>query len=395
MSYTALRNGSYPSLADIAREETEGGRLVVRFLMSAMQGDLQHAKPCHQLDAARQLLKLGSDDARLYVAENGLGSSSNRNNRNNGSNNHIDPNGSNGAKPPLDQDLAGFIRLQTEGGRAAVRFLVDVMQGSLQGFKPHHRLAAAKELLWHCRNDQPARNDEPLGNDEAAGNDNCKCRYPCGDCNCVDCGDECRCDCHDCYDYCRDGCSSDYCRCHCHRSGDNCKCHCHDDDDNDDGYDGGDQETAATTKDDPAPKLADLERGREQTGAAEPARTQPGNETAEPPTDRNDDSQESNAPQQSDSPRQDDEEVPWYDRPPVPLITMEEYDASRKVQQDAGSEEPLPEPSIESSHYEREAMRKGVDIWRDPADSWISADVNPSSYRPSSRIDSTAFPRGP
>ena len=387
MSYTSLRNGSYPSLADIAREETEGGRLVVRFLMSAMQGDLEDAKPCHQLDAARQLLKLGSDDARLYVAENSLGSSSNgNNNRNIGSNSHIDPNGNNGGKPPLDQDLADFIRLQTEGGRAAVRFLVDVMQGSLQGFKPHHRLAAAKELLWHCRDDQPAPT-----NDEAAANDNCKCRYVCGDCNCVDCGDECRCDCHECYDYCPDDCSSDYCRCFCHRSGDNCKCQCHDDDDdnNDDG------KTTAPAKEDGADKLADLERDREQTEADETARTQPADETAEPPTDQDDDSQQSDAPQQSDSPRQDDEEVPWYDRPPVPLITMEEYDASRKAQQDAGSEEPLPEPSIESSHYEREAMRKGVDIWRDPADSWISADVNPSSYRPSSRIDSTAFPRGP
>ena len=228
-------------------------------------------------------------------------------------------------------------------------------------------------------------------NDEAAANDNCKCRYVCGDCNCVDCGDECRCDCHECYDYCPDDCSSDYCRCFCHRSGDNCKCQCHDDDDdnNDDG------KTTAPAKEDGADKLADLERDREQTEADETARTQPADETAEPPTDQDDDSQQSDAPQQSDSPRQDDEEVPWYDRPPVPLITMEEYDASRKAQQDAGSEEPLPEPSIESSHYEREAMRKGVDIWRDPADSWISADVNPSSYRPSSRIDSTAFPRGP
>ena len=146
----------FPSLADIARDETDGGRLVVRFLVDAMQGQLEDAKPCHQLDAARQLLKLGMDDARIYVARNGLAS-------NNG-NGHSQRAGS--AHPndlylpappsdvPLNEELADFIRLQTEGGKAAVRFLVDVMHGNLDGFKPHHRLSAAKELLRLCRNDR-------------------------------------------------------------------------------------------------------------------------------------------------------------------------------------------------------------------------------------------------
>ena len=62
----------YPSLAHVVRQETDGGRLVVRFLVDAMRGQLEDAKPCHRLDAARQLLKLGMDDARAYVADNGL-----------------------------------------------------------------------------------------------------------------------------------------------------------------------------------------------------------------------------------------------------------------------------------------------------------------------------------
>ena len=64
---------------------------------------------------------------------------------------------------------------------------------------------------------------------------------------------------------------------------------------------------------------------------------------------------------------------------------MEEYDAGRKAQQDAEPEQP----------YEREAMRKGIDHWRDPAEYWIAADENPTAYRPSQRMDSTYFPRGP
>ena len=45
--------------------------------------------------------------------------------------------------------------------------------------------------------------------------------------------------------------------------------------------------------------------------------------------------------------------------------------------------------------YEREAMRKGIDLWRDPAEYWIAADEDPTAYRPSQRMDSTYFPRGP
>ena len=145
----------YPSLADIARDETDGGRLVVRFLVDAMRGQLEDAKPCHQLDAARQLLKLGMDDARIYVARNGLAS----NNRNGHSQRAGSPHPNDLYLPappsdaPLNEELADFIRLQTEGGKAAVRFLVDVMHGNLDGFKPHHRLSAAKELLRLCRDD--------------------------------------------------------------------------------------------------------------------------------------------------------------------------------------------------------------------------------------------------
>lgn len=60
-----------PSLSDIVREETDHGRLIVRFLIDLMQGSLADAKPCHRLDAARQLLNLGSGPAaRAFIAAN-------------------------------------------------------------------------------------------------------------------------------------------------------------------------------------------------------------------------------------------------------------------------------------------------------------------------------------
>ena len=135
MFATEPQNDENPKpLADIVREETDDGRLVVRFLIDVMQGKVDDSKPCHRLDAARQLLNLGFDGAhsrhpvRLPVGQRPRAFTRPSNSR-------------------LDQGLADIIKLETSDGRDAVRFLVDVMQGNLQDFKPHHRIAAAKELL--------------------------------------------------------------------------------------------------------------------------------------------------------------------------------------------------------------------------------------------------------
>ena len=130
-------------LASIVREETDDGRLIVRFLVDAMQGRLEGSKPCHRLDACRQLVALGFDDARDHIPDT-TGAA-----RRNGAQTHHASNipASLDRVDRLDRKLAELIRKETDDGRDAVRFLVDVMQGSLDGFKPHHRLAAARELL--------------------------------------------------------------------------------------------------------------------------------------------------------------------------------------------------------------------------------------------------------
>ena len=59
-----------PSLADIVRQETEDGRLIVRFLVDLMQGNQEQAQPCHRLAAARQLLALGLREAQSFLDAN-------------------------------------------------------------------------------------------------------------------------------------------------------------------------------------------------------------------------------------------------------------------------------------------------------------------------------------
>ena len=110
------------------------------------------SKPCHRLNAARQLLDLGFTEAQAFI---------------DGNPQHVQT-----ASPrltlsqPPDGDVryksyARIVREETDDGRDAVRFLVDVMQGSLDGFKPHHRLAAAKELLHRGFDDTEPDDPDP------------------------------------------------------------------------------------------------------------------------------------------------------------------------------------------------------------------------------------------
>ena len=146
-------------LADIIREETDDGRLVVRFLIDIMQGQIDDSKPCHRLDAARQLLNLGFHGAQAVIQSV--------------------PRSTNGRTPSratsvsrFDQGIADIIKLETSDGRDAVRFLVDVMQGNLDDFKPCHRLAAAKELLRRGFDNSPDHtNDEYEDHDESFDDD--------------------------------------------------------------------------------------------------------------------------------------------------------------------------------------------------------------------------------
>ena len=148
MFATEPQNDENPKpLADIIREETDDGRLVIRFLIDVMQGQIDDSKPCHRLDAARQLLNLGFDGARNVIQSVSQSAS-------------VRAPSSAPGNARFDQGIADIIKLETSDGRDAVRFLVDVMQGNLQDFKPHHRLAAAKELLRRGFDNTPGHSDD-------------------------------------------------------------------------------------------------------------------------------------------------------------------------------------------------------------------------------------------
>ncbi len=142
---------SLSPIQSIVREETKDGRLIVRFLVAAMQDEIRDAKPHHRLDAARQLIKLGFDEAKEFAS---LPSPSLQRAE------QPKPEADTIDTSNLNPDLALFIRAETDGGRRAVRFLVDVMLGFMPGFGPHHRIDAAKELLRRGFDEAP--DDLPL-----------------------------------------------------------------------------------------------------------------------------------------------------------------------------------------------------------------------------------------
>ena len=195
-----------PSLADIVREQTQGGRIIIRFLVNAMSADTPSFKPCYRIDATAQLIKLRAHDspfagivhemtdggnlitqfltqaitgqlpdfqdchnmaaqrllAKLYpemariLAEDNTPSRSrdhHRRSREGGNPSHALHTGSAAcdvpehapihAAPSLDE----IVRQETNDGRDIVRFYADVMRGVLTGFKTHQRMDAADKLV--------------------------------------------------------------------------------------------------------------------------------------------------------------------------------------------------------------------------------------------------------
>ena len=146
-------------LADIVREVTDDGRLIVQFLFDMMQGKIEESTPWHQLEASRQLAKLGFKEAQTVIQS----ASRSANGR------APSPAPSNSS---VNQELANIIKQETSDGKDIVRFLVDVMHGNLHNFKPCHRVASAKELLRRGFDSSPGHtNDEYEDHDESFDDD--------------------------------------------------------------------------------------------------------------------------------------------------------------------------------------------------------------------------------
>ena len=163
-----------PTIADIVREKTGDGALIIDFFTDVMTGRIKGAELCHRIDAAKQLVKYGSKDAAEFLAKY-KGVPCGHSTR--GRPNQADPCSAEerslvavtlNAPPTLTRDfltvlsgideflMARLIRAQTVDGVTIIEFLDDVMQDRTDGFKTHHRIAAAKELIVHIvRDEQP------------------------------------------------------------------------------------------------------------------------------------------------------------------------------------------------------------------------------------------------
>ena len=146
-----------------------------------MTGRIEGAELCHRIDAAKQLVKYGSKDAAEFIAKyKGVPCGHSIDGRPD----PADPCSAEerslvavtlNAPPTLTRDfltvlsgideflMARLIRAQTADGVTIIEFLDDVMQDRTDGFKTHHRIAAAKELIVHIiRDEQPSHTPSPL-----------------------------------------------------------------------------------------------------------------------------------------------------------------------------------------------------------------------------------------
>ena len=161
-----------PTIADIVREKTGDGRLIIDFFTDVMTGRIEGAELCHRIDAAKQLVKYGSKDAAEFLAKY-KGVPCGHSTR--GRRHSAEPCAAEdrslvavtlNAPPTLTRDfltvlsgideflMARLIRAQTADGGTIIEFLDDVMQDRTDGFKTHHRIAAAKELIVHIVRDE-------------------------------------------------------------------------------------------------------------------------------------------------------------------------------------------------------------------------------------------------
>ena len=149
------------SVQRIVLDETQGGRRIVRSVVTIMEGDAPGSTPWHQLEAAKLLLKLGFEDAcatlgsihkqgrkdapkSQELAQTELGSVSEQ---------PINP-----EHVKLNKKLVRHIRVDTGDGTSMVKFLIDVVEGNEPDAKVKDRIEAAKVLLHLCF-DNPAQPD--------------------------------------------------------------------------------------------------------------------------------------------------------------------------------------------------------------------------------------------
>ena len=147
---SATTQKEYPSLAEIVRQETDGGRLIVQFYLGVAYGDIQGFRDHHRAAAARRIDKIAPDLVKEYLHKYHNDACRDYFARSLFPMGRIEPRQKADPVPrgpnAFQRRLRQIVRKETDDGRNIVLFLIGVMDGTLTGFKPHHRLEAAREL---------------------------------------------------------------------------------------------------------------------------------------------------------------------------------------------------------------------------------------------------------
>ncbi len=124
------------SFRQMVLEKTDNGSLIIEFLVSAVNGELEDFKPCHKLEAARLLEKFTGVQAQSLIDGLDLQPATRRERRD-----------GRRADRRISSEIAQIAQERTDNGSTIVEFLVSAMEGNLQDFKPCHRMSASRELL--------------------------------------------------------------------------------------------------------------------------------------------------------------------------------------------------------------------------------------------------------
>ena len=148
-----IQDSGLQAFKDIILEETAGGRDIVRFLKGAANREYSNYEPQHELKAAEILAKYGFKEAAELVRQH-KASRPRRSASGGRSRVPLDsvPNQAGGPNPdpaidPGLNEFVQFIRDETDNGRTIVRNLIHAMETHEDPYKPHHNLAAAKQLI--------------------------------------------------------------------------------------------------------------------------------------------------------------------------------------------------------------------------------------------------------
>ena len=121
------------TLSQYIRDNTNDGHVIARVLIDVMEGRLDGTKISHRLTAARLLTIYGHKDADDFIADN--------------TPDVPDEQWGERVRVTIDPAIASYIKQRTDGGREICLFLIEVVQGKVEGIQVGHRVWAAKELL--------------------------------------------------------------------------------------------------------------------------------------------------------------------------------------------------------------------------------------------------------